>query len=39
MGISEETVKTYITNICAKTGVHSKEALIMLVEDRAKIMG
>jgi DNA-binding CsgD family transcriptional regulator len=39
MGISEETVKTHVTNIYTKTGVHSKEELVTLVETRAYNMG
>ncbi|MDR2106486.1 MAG: LuxR family transcriptional regulator [Coriobacteriales bacterium] len=35
LGISEETVKTHITNIYVKIAVHSREELVTLVETRA----
>jgi DNA-binding CsgD family transcriptional regulator len=36
--ISEETVKTHITNIYTKIDIHSREELVTLVEARARTM-
>ena len=38
LGISFNTAKSHIRNVCAKTGVHSKQELQNLIEDRRDVL-